>query len=438
MSVRLTLEIVLIVALMIANGLFAMSEIALVSSRKARLQRMNQRGDRRAAAALQLRQNPDRFLSTVQIGITLIGVLAGAFGGATLAGELSDWLSQYPSFERWSGEAGVALVVLFITYLSLVIGELVPKRIGLNHPERIAARVAQPMNALSRLATPAVKVLGWSTNAVLWLLRVRPSPEPNVTEEELRLMLREGTRVGTIEPQEQQIVERVFRLGDRRARSIMTPRHELVALDIQEPIAKLRADAEQKGYSRYLLVDGDLDHVVGILPSRELWHTQVSSSEDLRARARQPLFVPRNAPVFDVLEMIRTSRNHVAVVLDEYGSVEGMLTPADVLEALVGELPEPHDVGEPEVVVRHDGSISVDAAVDVEEIRLRLGLDQLAGQKGNQYQTVAGYVIDRLERVPKTGDRVEAMGHVFEILDMDGRRVDRILITKTEQNVEEP
>lgn len=424
----MSLEIGLIVLLVLANGIFAMSEIAVVSARKARLGRMAQAGSRRAALALRLAENPDRFLSTIQIGITAIGIFAGAYGGATIARQLDDYLEHFPRLAPYSEALSVAIVVVLITYLSLVLGELVPKRIALNSPERIAAIVAGPMHLLSRLGAPAVSILSLSTRVVLTLLRARPSSEPSVTEEELRLMLRQATEAGTIPPHEQEIVERVFKLGDRRVNAMMTPRVDIEWLDVSRPIAELRETARSSAHSRLPVCDGDIDKVIGIVSAKDLW-ADVRSESDVRDILQPPLFVPDNTPAFGLLEQFRASRNHVAFAVNEFGGVVGFVTPTDILEALVGDLPEPHDTFVPSMFRRDDGSWSIDAAVDVEEVRTALDIALLKGQKQSAYQTIAGYVIDRLGHIPKIGESVEAGGFRFEIIDMDGLRIDRILAT---------
>lgn len=434
MAAIITIEILLILLLVLANGVFAMSEIALVSARRARLQRMANGGNRKAAAALRLAENPDRFLSTVQIGITLIGVFAGAFGGATLAEQIEERLKAYPQFAPYSEAIGVMIVVVCITYLSLILGELVPKRLALHSPERIAAAVATPMTWLSRVAAPVVAFLSASTRAVFALLPIRDSAEPAVTEEEVKLLLHQATQAGTIERHEREIVERVFRLGDRRVTAVMTPRIDVVWLDVNRPVAELRTAAAAAGHTRFPVADGSADNPIGIIHVRDLFSP--TSDRDLRSALQPPLVVPKTTPAFELLERFRESRNHVALVADEYGGVIGLVTPADILEALVGELPHMGDESEPAVFQRADGSWSFDAALDLEEAKSVLDIpSRLEGQKEHEFQTIAGYVIQRLGRIPKLGETVDAGGYRFEILDMDGRRVDRILATRIEPGI---
>lgn len=429
MTDSILLETLIIVAMIVANGVFAMSEIAVVSARKARLLHRAKSGNKRAEAALRLAEHPDRFLSTIQVGITTVGVLAGAFGGATIARELAAIFVTYPSIAHWSGTIAVAVVVAAISFLSIVIGELVPKRIALGAPEAIAAAVAPAMERLSRLAYPLVTLLGWASSALLALLRIKPREEMPITEDELRLLLHQGAKAGTIEAGERQIVERVFVLGGRPVRSVMTPRTDVEWLNLERPIEELRAKAQESAHGLFPIADGTIEKVVGVIGAKDLWAATVSSGAGLRPLARTPLYVPEKLPVLRVLEMFRETRNHVAIVVDEYGAVEGLVTPRDLFEALVGELPSEDREVEPEVVARADGSWSLDAGLDIEEVKLLLAIDALEGEK-DSYQTIAGYVIERLHRLPQIGEFVESNGWRFEIIDMDGRRVDRIIVSR--------
>lgn len=434
---RIALEVALIVILVVANGVFAMSEIALVTSRKARLQQLARRGSARAEAALRLAANPDRFLSTVQIGITLIGVFAGAFGGATIADQIDEYLETIPGMAAYSEAVGVGTVVIGITFLSLVLGELVPKRIAMNSPERIATLVAGPMRFLARIAAPAVYVLTASTRLVLGILRIRESKEPAVTEEELRAMLLVGTRAGTIEAEEREIIERTFRLGDRRVAAVMTPRVDLEWLDSHTPLEQLRRQVAASSHEWFPIAEGRVDALSGVVRGRDLWTPDAERSPGLTGITTQPLIVPETISALSLLQRFRETRNHLAIVVDEFGGVEGLVTPTDILEALVGELPAAGDLDEPSIVSRPDGSISVDAATDLEEVRLKLGLDVLEGQKEG-YQTIGGYLVERLSGPGRIGDVVETGEVRFEVLDTDGRRIDRVLVSRIEPHEQKP
>lgn len=436
MSTRIVIEIVLIFLMIIANGVFAMSEIALVSARKVRLEELARRGSRRAASALRLAQNPDRFLSTVQIGITLIGVLAGAFGGATIAEELAVLFTPALG-PRYSEYAGIGIVVVSITYLSLILGELVPKKIGMGHPERISATVAPLMGLLARVAAPAVFFLTASTNVVLKVLRLRRPAEPTVTESELKALLKLGMTAGTIQREEREIVERVFRLGERRVTAVMTPRVELEWLDLEKPLDELREQVSKSKHSWFALAHERIDDIQGIVRGRELWSQNVETTADVEAIALEPLFIPESLSAFAVLQRFRETRGHLAVVLDEFGGVEGLVTATDILEALVGELPASGDGEETMMVRLSDGSWSVDAQTDLEEVKLRLGVDFIDGQK-DSYQTIAGFVVDRLGSHPAIGENFPAGDLQFEVLDTDGRRIDRILVRSRANQQESP
>lgn len=422
------IEVAILVALVVANGVLSMSEIAVVSSRKARLQQRATAGDKGAAAALRLAEQPDRFLATVQVGITLIGVLAGAYGGATLAQELAARLQTIPQVAQWAASLAVGAVVLGITWLSVVVGELVPKRIALSAPETVAGLMARPMEVLERVASPLVTLLNWSSRPLLWAMRVKARKEAPVTEDELRLLLRQGAQAGTIEPGERKIVDRVFVLGGRPVRAVMTPRSEMEWLNVAAPLERLKVLVQRSDHGLFPIGTAP-ERVDGVVMASALWDPQVAAAADLKKLARAPLYVPENLSALQVLERIRETRNHLALVVDEYGVVEGLVTPTDLLEALVGDLPAGREE-EPEVVKRGEASWSLDAGLDIEEVKLLLGAESLPEEK-HAFQTVAGYVIERLGRLPHIGDVVEAGGWRFEIADMDGRRVDRLLVTRS-------
>jgi len=424
------IEIVFIALLLIANGVFAMSEIAVISSRKARLQRMAAGGDRRARAALELAEAPDRFLSTVQIGITLVGILAGAFGGATVAEQLGIAIDRVPALNPYGEALGLTVVVLAITYLSLVVGELVPKRVGLNNPEGIARVVARPMTALSRLASPVVHLLSFSTSAVLRLLRTRPPEGPPVTEDEVRVMIEQATDAGVFEQAEREMVESIFRLGDRRVTALMTPRPDMAWLDINSPVEEITRQISASHYSRLPVCDRHPDNVLGMVKAKDLLSAVLSGKPlDLRASLRQPLFVPESMMALRLLELFRESRSHVALVVSEHGSVEGLVTLTDVLEAIVGDLVPPGGPAEPPAVRREDGSWLLDGGITIDDFKEIFPVGQMPGEEDGAYQTLAGFIITRLGRIPAAADRFEWGGLSFEVMDMDGRRVDKVLVT---------
>lgn len=432
----ITFEILFIVLLLIANGVFAMSELAVVASRKTRLQRMAASGDPRASAALELAQQPERFLSTIQIGITLVGILAGAFGGATIAEQLGAKISTLPSLAPYGEAIGLIVVVLSITYLSLVIGELVPKRLALNNPERVALVVAGPMRGLARLASPVVSLLSVSTSAVLTFLRMRAPTEPPVTEDEIKLLIQQGTQAGVFEEVEQEIIESVFRLTDRSVEALMTPRIGIVWLDINDPPETLHRKVAESTYSRFPVCRGTLDNLLGIVKAKDMLSRCVSgASLDLQADLKQPLFVPESTPAIRALEMFKAARTHLALVIDEYGAVEGLVTTNDILEAIVGDIAPVESEAGKDAVQREDGSWLIEGAMPVDEFREIFSVGRLPGEERGVYHTLAGFVLFHLGRVPSEADRFEWHGLRFEIVDMDGKRIDKVLVMATKASV---
>jgi putative hemolysin len=424
-----TLEVLTILVLVLVNAVFAGSEIAVVSARKARLQRRAAGGDARSARALELANDPNRFLSTVQIGITLVGVTAGAFGGTTIALELAGWLETVPATRRYAQPLAVGVVVAAITYITLVIGELVPKRLALAHPEHIAARMAGTMHRISRLATPVVKLLGVSTSAVLRMLPVREPDEPAVTTDDVRTLLEQGTRAGVFLAAEQDIVENVFWLGDQRVSMVMTPSHRIVWLDVnaspQQQAARMRGSPQ----ARYILCDGGLDSVVGFVSMKDLWPDALEGRPlDVQAHAAMPLFVPASTRALTVLEQFRKTGVHVALVVNEYGHAEGLVTLTDILEGLVGELAE---LVEDAVVQRADGSWLVNAGVEMEAVLDLLGLPELSGEDAG-CRTLGGFIMHRLGHVPKAAEHFDWEDYRVEVVDMDGRRIDKVLICRVD------
>ncbi|HYH83612.1 MAG TPA: hemolysin family protein [Longimicrobium sp.] len=425
----LGLEIALILVLIVLNGVFAMSEIAVVSSRRARLQERAEAGDAGARRALALTHEPTRFLSTVQIGITLIGTLAGAFGGATLAEELAPWIARWPTLAPYSHSLAFAAVVVVITYLSLVIGELVPKRIGLNAPETIAAAVAGPMNVVSILAAPAVKLLTVSTELLLRLLRVRKSDDAGVSEAEISVMMEQATQAGVFDEEEQELVERVFWLGDQRVGAVMTPRHRLVWLDLQDPPEENWRRMVEHRHSRYPVCDGGLDAMRGMVSVKDLWAARLAAQAVVLAEhAVPPLYIPGSTRALHLLERFRESGVHVAVVVDEYGGVEGLVTLNDLLQEIAGDLTVAGS-GSPPVVRRDDGSLLVDGSYPIDDFREALELPERRGEP-REYRTVGGLVFTLLGHVPTPGEHVDHEGWRFEVMDMDGNRVDKVLATR--------
>ena len=428
---NIAVEIIIILALILFNGVLAMSEIALVSSRKVRLQQRADSGDDNAKAALNLAQNPSNFLSTVQVGITLVGILAGAYGGATVAQAIANFLSQYPALKPYSQSIGFGLVVVVITYLSLIFGELVPKRLALSNPEKVAAGMAKPMIGFARLVLPLVRLLDVSTEVMLRLLGIKPSQEPSVTEEEIKLLIRQGAHSGIFEETEMDMVNAIFRLGDRRIGTLITPRPEIDWIDLDNPLEETFKKVVESGHSIFPVGKGSLDNIQGIIVAKDLLACLLKdSSVDISQCVIRAVFVPENMRAMKVLEVLRDDPHPAMVlVIDEFGGLQGLVTANDLLEAIVGELPESGGGFEPEIVQRKDGSWLVDGMLAVDEFMEYFHINDLPDRERGLYQTLGGMVMSTLGRVPKSGDAFDWKGLHIEVADMDGLRVDKVMIT---------
>ena len=425
----LTLQLLFVFLLIIVNGFFAMAEIALVASRKARLQPLAEAGNPGAQAALELKADPSRLLSTVQIGVTVIAILSGTFGQATLGEALQQQLETYEGFlARYAHAASMAVMVIAISYFSLILGELVPKRIALAHTERIAAALARIMRAIARAGAPIEWFLSASTNLVLRLLPMRNPRAAPVTDEEISFMLREGVATGHIAEAETAIVEMALRLGDRRASAVMTPRTQVESLDLDDPEEENRRKIRDSAYSRFPVVQGGSQQVLGIVQAKDLLIAALGGRPfDLRAATRPPLYLPNTVTVLRVLEAFKTSGEPMALVVDEYGDLEGLVTQSDILEALVGDIAGSADADQ-RVVRREDGTWLIDGMVGLDELKQVLGISHLPGEDAD-FHTLGGYVMARLNRVPMVADRVTVADYRFEVVKMDGRRVDRVLVS---------
>ena len=430
MNSRLLFEIILLFLLILLNGLFALAELAIVSSRRERLQALIDDGHPGAVIALRMLQEPTALLSTAQVGITLIGILAGAFGGAALTDELALWLEPLPGVGPYSRTIALIIVVGAITFFSVVLGELVPKRLALRNPERIAASVARPMSLLATIARPVVRVLTLATAFFLRLLGVSNDvSEQVVTEEEIKLLVEQGTRSGVFEEAERVMVESIFHLGDRRLRSLMTPRTELVWLDVNDAEPTIRETISQSPHTRFPVGDRTLDHIVGFVHTKDLLsHSWAAEPFDLQAILQPPLLLPESMPALRALERFKETGIQGALLVDEFGGVEGMVTLFDILEAIVGDIPSREEIAAPPVVRRDDGSYLVEGFLDVEDLKALLAVDELPGE--GDFQTLGGFVLFRLGRLPRAGDYVEWGGYRFEIVDMDGNRIDKVLIDR--------
>jgi putative hemolysin len=421
------LELLIVFVLVLINGMLAMSELAIVSARKTRLQQRAGAGDHGARAALALANEPNRLLATIQIGITLIGILAGAFGGATLARTVAGWLQDAGLRQGYSQTLGVGFVVLGITYLSLVIGELVPKRFALQHSETIAVRIARPMRILSLIAAPAVAVLSVSTEAVLRALGLRSVPDTPASEEEIKLIIQQSTEAGVFEVAEQELVTRVFHLADRQVAHLMTPRPAIVWLDIDDPPDQIWREMAGSHRSQFPVCQGNLDTVLGVLAARDVWaEMMLGNPVDLPALLQPPLFVPEHMPMLKVLELFKQSGTHLALAIDEFGGTQGLITLNDVLEAIVGDIPVGDESHDPRFVQREDGSWLVDGMLPVNELKALLQRQELPDE--DEYQTLGGFIMLQLAHIPSPGEYFVWERMRFEVMDMDGNRIDKVLI----------
>jgi putative hemolysin len=421
------IEIAIVAGLILLNGVFAMSELAVVSSSRPLLRSMAERGHSGATAAIKLAEDPGRFLSTVQIGITLIGIVAGAFSGATLGGALADFLADRGLPASAASAVGFGGIVVIITYLSVVVGELVPKQFALRNPERVACIIARPMTILSRVAAPVVWALDASTRLIFRLLGMSESNEDQVTEEEIKSIVAEAAETGVIERDEKRMIAGVLRLSDRRARGIMTPRTDVEMIDLDDDFPTIRSELADIRHSRIPVSSGETDNIIGVLVMRDYLATQPEDHAGLRRLLRKPQVVPDTMGALDVLDILRRADFPLALVLDEYGHFEGLVTPSDLLEAIAGVFRSDLEEGEAdEAVQREDGSWLLACSLTADDLSDRLGL--LLPEK-RDYQTLAGFVIENLQHLPTTGEALETDGWRLEIVDMDGRRVDKVLAT---------
>lgn len=425
------MEIFIVLVLIVFNGVLAMAELAIASSRKAKLQKMANDGNVHAQTALDLAATPNRFLSTVQIGITLIGIFAGAFGGATIAEQVAKYFKAVPVMAPYSDALALAIVVGTITYLSLVIGELVPKRIALAYPEKIAVLLARFMHILSVASGPLVSLLSLSTDAILKILRVRQNREPSVTDEEVNMLLHEGTQVGVFDVAERDIVERTLQLSDKRIPMMMTSRKEIAWIDIDSSPKVIRTKMLKSPHVYYPICRGNLDKILGVARAEDLLRAYLADEKiDLRKFLLKPLFIPESTDGFQVLELFKKSGVHMAIVIDEFGNVQGLLALNDILEAIVGDIPSIDDITEDEIVKRDENSWYVDGLVGLDKFKEYFKIKKIPDEKSGVFHTLGGFVMHHLGKVPTTGDTFEWNNFIFETLDMDGNRVDKVLVRK--------
>ena len=429
------MDLLLIVLLILLNGVFAMSEMAVVSSRKARLQNLSDDGSLGAEAALKLHQEPSSFLSTIQVGITLVGILSGAIGEAALADPLSEWLGSFAFMEPYARGVALTITVVTLTYFSVVVGELVPKRLALLAPEGIASLMSRPMMILARITHPLVVVLSGSCSLILRLLGARRREEPPVTDDEIKVLMEQGAEAGVFHESEQEIVSNVLRLDEQRISAIMTPRRDMVVVDLEEDEASCWQTIVETPFSRLVVCRDGLEHVVGVLQKSDLLKAALPGGgvtvSDLEALLRPPLYVPESVTTQQLLESFRRARLQFALIVDEYGDVQGLVTLTDVLAAIVGELSVPEAPEDRDMLQREDGSWLVDGDVGIQRLKSVLDIgDDLPGEEERSFNTIGGFIMHVLGRIPMATDHFVAAGWRFEVMDMDRNRVDKVLLAR--------
>jgi putative hemolysin len=429
------INVLIIFVLFFFNAIFAMYEIAMVAARKTRLEQRVDEGSKGAADALELLSDPDQqYLSTVQIMITMIDTLAGGIGGASLSGPLAAQLQKIPFLADYVGTIALVLVVIVITYFSIVMGELIPKRLAVSKPENVVTRLSPMIRIMTRVFKPLTKFLSASTNFGLKILRINTDKGPSITEEEIKSYINEGSFIGVIEEAERDMVTGVFRLGDRRVEALMTPRLEMSWIDINAPSYEIWQQILDTPHSRIPVADGDLDKVLGYIQIRGLLGQMPDDANfDLREFIREPIYLPENMAALKALDNIQTSGVHLAMVVDEFGGITGMVTDYDILEAIVGEIPEDSEDTDSLAVQREDGSWLFDGLIIIDQLKEILDLDDMPGEDKAAYQTLSGFVMSQLGRIPKTGGKFRYENYDFEVVDMDGRRVDRVLVSPVEE-----
>lgn len=431
------MEIIIILCLILLNGVFAMAEIALVSARKARLEAQANKGDKRAKEALALANHPDKFISTTQIGITLIGILNGIFSGENLKGDLVVFLNRFDFIAPYSNGVATTIMVIIITYFSLVLGELVPKRIGLSNPEKLAKSLAAPMQAITWITYPFIWLLTKSSNVLVKIFNIK-STDNQVTEEEIKAIINEGTEQGTIDETEQEIIERVFHLGDRNITSLMTHRTDIVWLDTNSNVEKIKELTDDLVHSVYPVCEGTIDKVKGVASLKDIFRVQLSTL--LKDVMKPATYVPENISAYQLLEKFKETKRHYAFIVDEYGTLQGIITLNDILEAIVGDISEPHEE-DYEIVEREDGTYLIDAQIPYYNfISYFNKTDWLDETETETFDTLAGFILFHMERIPVVGEKMQWRGFSFEIVDMDGHRIDKLLVTISKaikENLEE-
>jgi len=424
------MEIFILLLLILINALFVISEIALVSARKSKLESQAERGDEKARRALTLANNPEKFLSAVQIGITLIAILTGVYSGERFARYLQPSIEKFETLKPYADTIATTIIVVLVTFLSIIFGELIPKRIGLLKAEKIAKSVAGPVNTFARMTHPFVWLLNRTSNLFFYIFNIKRSKDDAVTEEEIKTLIGEGTEAGTIDEAEQEIIERVFHLGDRNITSLMTHRSDIIWFNLDDNEDKIKEKILQEPHSAYPICDGSVDNIKGVVSIKDLY---VSPDSTLFKDIMQPaLFIPENNSPYQVLEKFKESKIHSAFIVDEYGSILGLLTLNDILEAIVGDMPQPNE-DDYEIIKRDDGTYLVDGQIPFYNFLTRFEKTEWMNEGEHDFDTLAGFILHELERIPKPGDKLDWKGFKIEVIDMDSHRIDKVLVTLSEE-----
>lgn len=428
------MEIIILLGLIILNGLFVMSEIALVSARKTRLETMAEKGDRKAEGALKLSNNPDLFLSAAQIGITLIAILTGVYSGEKFGDRLAPFFEKFDFLKNYAHSIATTVVVIIVTFLSIVFGELIPKRIGLARAERIAKAVARPMVIFSKITHPFVWLLNKTSNGFFKVFNIRSAKDESVTEEEIKAIISEGTEHGAIEEEEQEMIERIFHLGDRNITSLMTHRSDIIWFDLNDNEETVRDKIVKEPHSVYPICDGSIDNIKGMVSIKDLYI--IDDFTKFKDVVQTAMFVPENNTAYQVMEKFKETKQHSCFIVDEYGSLQGMITLNDILEAIVGDIPQT-GIEDYEIVEREDGTFLVDAQIPFYDFLSRFDKADWASDEEYSFDTLAGCILQELERIPQTGDKLSWRGFDFEVIDMDGHRIDKVLVKPSQEIIDE-